>query len=184
MSEFRDKHEKTAKLAERTVKIVIDPAAAEALEALAAKVNAMAGQPATATLEGDPLKAVKQEYEDLKAKVAADAVEFRIRALPRRKFTATKFEHPPREGSRVDEFYECNFDDVAEVLIRRGTVEPVLDEADWVWLLGDGTDDNPGVLSSGQYDKLANTAWSANRRDVDVPLLLAASDPLPSSSDE
>jgi hypothetical protein len=59
-----------------------------------------------------------------------------------------------------------------------------MDDADWAWLIGDGTDANPGVLSSGMYDKLADAAWSANRSDVDVPLLLAASEPLPSSSDE
>lgn len=182
MSEFRDKHKDSAKLAERTVKIVIDPEAAEALDDLRARVKAMANTPAT--LEGDPVKAVKQQYEDLQAKVATEAVEFRIRALPWRQFAALKLQHPPREDNRGDAFHNCNVDDVLEVLIRRCTVEPVMDDADWAWLIGDGTDENPGILSAGQYDKLADTAWSANRTDVDVPLLLAASDPLPTSGNE
>lgn len=182
MGTLRDKHEKSAKLAERAVKIVIDPEAAETLDALRAKVTAMARQPAT--LEGDPVADVRRQYDELQAKVAAEAVEFRIRALPWRQFAALKLAHPPREDNRVDAFHQCNVDDVAEALIRRGVVEPVMDEADWAWLIGDGTDDNPGVLSSGQYDKLTDTAWSANRTDVDVPLLLAASAPLPSSESE
>jgi len=183
VSEFRERH-KGAKLAERTVKIVIDPEAGEALDNLQAKVAAMVRQPATATLEGDPVAEVRRQYEELKSQVVADAEEFRLRALPRRAFTALKLEYPPREGNAFDKFYDCNYDDVSEALIRRGMVEPVMDDADWAWLIGDGTPDNPGVLSSGQYDKLAETAWSANRRDVDVPLLLAASDHLPTSSDE
>lgn len=182
MSGFKDKHEKTAKLAERTVKIVIDPEAAAALDELRAKVAAMARQPAT--LEGDPVAIAKRQYAELQAKVAAEAAEFRIRALPWRQFAALKLAHPPREDNQVDTFYNCNVDEVAEILLRRGVVEPVMDEADWAWLIGDGTDENPGILSSGMYDKLADAAWSANRMDVDVPLLLAASDPLPSSSDE
>lgn len=182
MGTLRDKHEKAAKLAERAVKIVIDPEAAEALDALRAKVTAMARQPAT--LEGDPVADVRRQYDELQAKVAADAVEFRIRALPWRQFAALKLAHPPRDGDRNDAFHGCNVDEVLEILLRRGVVEPVMDEADWAWLIGDGTDENPGILSSGQYDKLADAAWSANRTDVDVPLLLAASDSLPSSAGE
>lgn len=182
VSEFRDRHEKTAKLAERTVKIVLDPAAAEALDDLRAKVSAMARQPAT--LEGDPAAQVKREYADVQAKVAEEAEEFRLRALPWRAFAAVKLAHPPRDDNPGDAFINCNVDEVSEILIRRCTVEPVMDAADWAWLIGDGTDENPGILSAGQYDKLADAAWSANRTDVDVPLLLAASDHLPNSSDE
>jgi len=180
VSEFRDRHQ-GAKLAERTVRIVIEAQLGEALDDLGAKVAAVATQPAT--LEGDPAAAVKCEYAELQATAAASAEEFRLRALPRRAFTKLKLEHPPRENSALDAYYDCNYDDVSEALILRGTVEPELSDADWAWLIGDGTDANPGVLSSGQYDKLALTAWSANRRDVDVPLLLAASDPLAISSD-
>jgi hypothetical protein len=58
----------------------------------------------------------------------------------------------------------------------------VLDEEDWVGLLGD--DENDGILSEAQFDKLSLTAFNLNERDVDVPFSAAALRPTLDSAPE
>lgn len=172
---------KSAKLPERSVMICLDQGLVADKEALERRLEEIG--PAT-SLEGDPRASVRQQIAALDTEMAERSVEFRLRAMPRQAYTALLRSFPPREGDRTDEVVGTNYDDFTEAMIRRCTVAPELDDGDWKTLLGDGTDEYPGVLSSGQYDTLANTAWSANRRDVDVPFSPAVSATPPTSSDE
>jgi len=169
---------KSAKLPERSVMICLDQGLVADKEALERKLEQMDGP---ATLEGDPRAAVRRQITALDAEMAERSVEFRFRAMPRQAYTALLKSFPPRDGDRTDQVVGTNYDEFTEAMIRRCAVAPELDAADWTTLLGDGTDTNPGVLSSGQYDTLANTAWSANRRDADVPFSPAVSALRPTS---
>ena len=119
----------------------------------------------------------------MREEMLADSVEFRFRALPRLAYTQLLREHKPRDDDEFDKAQGFNADTFFEAIIRACLVEPELDDEDWLALLGDGTVKNPGVLSSAQFDKLADCAYSVNRRDVNVPFLQAAWQPQPISED-
>ena len=127
-------------------------------------------------------------HPELRAQIAAikdhmvdSQVEFKFRALSRNAYAVLLKDNPPKEDDKIDEQNGFDFDAVTDALMRRGLVEPKLDDEDWSTLLGDGTDDFPGVLSSSQYDLLATVAWKVNRRDVDVPFLRSNSSSLQNS---
>lgn len=163
---------KSAKLPERSVMICLDQGLVADKEALERKLEQMDGP---ATLEGDPRAGVRAQIEALDAEMAEISIEFRFRAMPRRAYTAMLNTFPPRERVLVDDRLGANYDDFTEAMIRRCVVAPPMTDELWAELLGDGTDERPGVLSSGQYDALAEAVWSANRRDADVPFSPAVS---------
>jgi len=76
-------------------------------------------------------------------------------------------DHPPRKGDDGDKAMGLNTETFFDALIPLSIVDPELNE-DQVSRLMD-------ALSSAQYDKLLEAAWSLNRRDVSVPFSPLAS---------
>lgn len=114
--------------------------------------------------------------QDLEVEIVDSTVEFRIRALPRKRWQQLVEEHPPRvadDGSVHDDDADLrlNVETFFPAAIRACTVEPELGDDDWQALL----DPDGDLLNDEQYHRLANAAWSMNRRDVSVPFSLAAS---------
>jgi hypothetical protein len=103
-------------------------------------------------------------------------VTFRLRALPRRKFTALQAEYPPRADNAGDVLAGTNVEAMTEALVRRCLVEPELDDEDWQIL-----DD---TMSDGQWGLLTNAAWAINARDVTVPFSQTASRIMQASDSE
>jgi hypothetical protein len=171
---------KAAKLPERSVMICLDQGLVADKEALERKLEQTSGP---ATLEGDPRAADRKKIAELEAEMVESSIEFRFRALPRRAYTTLLETFPARDGVLLDTQLGTNYDDFTEALIRRCVVAPDMSDELWAELLGDGSDDLPGVLSSGQYDALAAAVWSANRRDADVPFSPAVSAHPPISAD-
>lgn len=165
---------KEAKLPERWVSICLDQGLQADMEKLEGELSELGKGPNFASLGEDPQVAVAQEIEALRTRMADRSIEFRFRALPRQKFTDLLKAHPPRDDDKYDAANGYNVDTFYEALVRLCAVSPDLDADDWATLLGDGSDENPGVLSSAQYDVITNTAWMANRRDVDIPFSPAA----------
>lgn len=166
---------KEAKLPERSVMICLDQGLTGDFEALERQLEELGRQPDTSSLEGDPRTAIAQKMADLREQMAERSAEFRFRALPRSSYSALLKLHPPRAGDDTDRLNGFNLDSFFDALLRACIVAPELDAEDWTTLLGDGSEDFPGVLSSAQYDTMTNTVWSANRRDVDIPFSPAAS---------
>lgn len=128
-----------------------------------------------------------ERIQALEAQMAEHTDEYRLRALPRHKFRKLVADHPPRldeqgDPIRADAVLGLNRDTFFPALIRLSVVEPVLDDDDWRWLLGDDTDDTDdgddgeeGVLTDRQFGDLEDVAWFLNRGEVDVPFSRAAS---------
>jgi hypothetical protein len=154
---------KGAKLPERSVMICLDQGLTAEMEILERKLADVQKDPSAGSLAGDPAKVVAREIEALRATMLEHSAEFRFRALPRMKFSAMVAAHAPRDIPG-DQALGVNEETMFVDLIRACTVSPELDDEDWTRLLGED-----GVLSSAQFDLLANTAWMVNRRDVDVP---------------
>lgn len=173
---------KGAKLPERSVMICLDQSLVADIEALERQLSAVNGGPDTASLEGSPRLQIERRIEALRQEMPDASIEFRFRALPRSVYSALLKEHPPRDGDKLDQANGINLDTFFEAVVRACCVAPELDEADWLDLLGDDTDEHPGVLSSGQFDVVAMAAWGVNRRDVDVPFSLADSQRLATSA--
>jgi len=125
---------------------------------------------------GGPARELAEQFEAIRLEMVEHTLTFRLRALPRRKFTAAQAEFPPREGNAFDGAAGTNIEALGEALVRRCVFEPDLDEEDWQIL--------DETLSDGQWQLLANAAWAINARDVDVPFSRTASRILQASADE
>jgi hypothetical protein len=130
------------------------------------------------SLAGNGAGAIADRMNALREQMMADTWDFRVKAVPRRRFTALMAEHPPTEGN-ADEKSQGYSDTLFDALIRECTVEPKLDADDWAELLGD--DSHDGKLSNAQFTLLSNAAWLVNRRDIDVPFSHAVSQHLRTS---
>lgn len=146
----------------RTVDICTRADLVDEYETLEAKVRKAKESPAADSLAGADTSAWEARMAELRDEMAESTIRFRIRALPDREFTKLITEYPAREGNKADAVLGMNIDEVVEQLIRRGTVEPELDAADWEVLLGE-------VLNRATYEQLTNAAWSVNKQDVSVP---------------
>jgi hypothetical protein len=164
-----------AKLAERTVVLCLNQDLNSDLEAKERQlVEALQG-PDMASMNGAAFPELRAEIKALQEQMADSQMEFTFRALSRNAYAGLIKDNPPKPDDKIDENNGFDWDEVTEALVRRGLISPALDAEDWKMLLGDGTDDYPGVLSSVQYDMLATAVWKVNRRDVDVPFLPSSS---------
>jgi hypothetical protein len=126
------------------------------------------GNETAASLAGDGRARLAEEIEAVRQQMLAASREFKLRALPRRRWTALVAEHAPREGNEVDAARGVNISTFLAAIIRECTYDPALTAAQWDRLLDD-------VFNDAQFDELANAAWTVNRRTVDVPFSRAAS---------
>ena len=114
----------SARLPERSVAICLQPDLTAELQDLERRLEeADATQRASGSLAGGERVELAQQMEDVRARMKSHTVDFRLRALPRRRWTALVAEHPPRVGhERVE--YACNStdgDDERNKLYRRST---------------------------------------------------------------
>jgi hypothetical protein len=177
VSTIKDKI-KGARLAERTVPVCLDGALVAEIEAADRELKRLTEQPGADSLEGNGLRAAAERVEELRRQMQDATEEFRLRALPRKRWKALIALHGPRrdEDNRVDERDRAigvNVDTFFPALVRASVIAPELDAEDWTALLGDEQTD--GVLTDRQFDELANAAWYLNRDTVDVPFSHAAS---------
>lgn len=150
-----------AKLPVEKVKICTRPDLIDEYEELATRVAVARGNPTS--ISGAPeLPTWDARLEELKGEIEDTTIEFKIRGLPQPQYTALAAKYPAREGNQKDLLAGgVNVDEMAEQLIKLGTIDPVLDEEDWLALL-------TGVSNVG-YTKLTLAAWAANNRDVSAP---------------
>lgn len=104
---------------------------------------------------------------------------FRLRGLDDKRWERLVAEHPPRrtdegEPDKRDRI-GWNMSTFPGALVRLATVEPVLDDEDWLALLGD--DEVQGKLPGAELDKLSAAAFRLSKVQVDVPFWSAGSPP-------
>lgn len=125
---------------------------------------------------------IAEQMREVEEQMRAGTVEFRLRALPRRRTPSTPTgqltwhelvqEHPPRKDSngklkQQDAAMGVNMQTFLDALVRASTVEPELDDDAWAEL--------DAKLNDGQFEKLADAAWKLNRSEVDIPFSRAVS---------
>lgn len=157
----------SARLPESTVTVCLRgdlQAEWERLNAKLAELRAAPGRKMTDNAEASDVAARIREIE---GQMKGATLELTLRALPRRDWLRLLRDHPPRKSDEGDKALGFNTETFFDALIPRSIVSPELNE-DQVSRLMD-------ALSSAQYDKLLETAWSLNRRDVSVPFSPLAS---------
>lgn len=169
---------KEARLPERTVVLCLNQDLNSELEIAERKLDEALAGPDMSSLDGAAHPELRAEIEAIKERMSDSKMEFKYRAWTRNVWNRIVQENPPQEGDEADKQHGFNWDAVTEIMIRECLVGvrtddndawTPLDDEDWLMLVGDGTDDNPGALSSVQFDLLATIVWRVNRRDVDVP---------------
>lgn len=116
---------------------------------------------------GGKRRELRERMEQIRSEMAGSTVDFKLRAVPRARWSEMVVKFPPRDGVLRDQRMGVNEDEFVAALIREGLVEPELDEDDWVSL--------DETLSHSQYVELGNAAWELNQETVSVPFLPPAS---------
>jgi hypothetical protein len=116
---------------------------------------------------GGKRRELRERMEQIRGEMAESTVDFRLRALPRTRWSELIAKYPPREGVAGDKRMGVNEDEFSAALIREGLVEPELDEDDWAAL--------EESLSFAQWVDLGAAAWALNQSTVNVPFLPPAS---------
>lgn len=157
-----------AKLREGTVSVCLAGDLVGEWDALAEQLrqagddNSLAGSSST----------IRAQMDELRARMLDATVEFKLTALPRRRFRELKAAHPPRKdeqgNTNTRDYLGVNYDTFMDALLRAAIVEPKLDEETLTLLLDER-------LTDRQYEDLTDVAWNLNRVTVSVPFSQAAS---------
>lgn len=166
----------TAKLPEKEVRICLRADLTADFEAAEAELaEAQRAARAANTLDaGAGIAARAERVEAIRNEMAGASATFRLRAVPRRRWTKLYAEHPPREGDHRDAATGFNRDSFFEALTRACIVDPQISDAEWEQLAD--------LLSAAQWEKLVDASWEVNQQGVDVPFSSAASRALSTSA--
>jgi hypothetical protein len=125
------------------------------------------------SLAGNGGAELAEQIEALEAEMRESTYPIRLRALSRPDFRAFIAEFPPhldadgKPKDPLDGVYGINTETAFPELVRRSIVDPVLDDDEFVGLVG--------KLTDAQYEALVIAAWRLNKGDIDVPFSRAAS---------
>jgi hypothetical protein len=171
---------RTMGVAETEFRLCLQPQLVAEHERLVEDLARLADTPDGRLNSGGQRRRLAEQIRQLEESMAGDAIVLKLRSLGMR-YGRLVADHPPRKAAdgTVDERDRLGFNvqTFPGALIRASVCEPAFDDEDWEILLGDD-----GKLSDRQYDDLFQAAWSLNRRDVDVPFSLLASQILASES--
>jgi hypothetical protein len=160
----------TAKRPERTVEVCLRGDLQAEFEELDRQARELLdAAPADGRLVGNPeRKRLADEIERLRAEMRESMVVFRLRALPRGRYTALMADHPPVDGNDRDRQLGYNPDAFFPDVVLKSIVEPEDIDADtWDALLD--------ALTDHQFDEFVAAVTLLNHRRVDVPFSKAAS---------
>jgi hypothetical protein len=154
-----------AELPETTVRLCLAGNLAAEHERLNGELEQLIKKPVT-KFSGDGRGELATRIKQLEEQMAESTYPFRLRALPRPAWRSFVAEYPPRktpsgEVEEADARLGVNTETFWEALVRRCLIDPEPTDERWSVLLE--------KLTDNQFSKLADGAWSVNRRDVDVP---------------
>ncbi|MEU5946315.1 hypothetical protein ABZ793_12225 [Micromonospora sp. NPDC047465] len=146
--------------------------------------EAKARDAADPRLAGGATAALVERMEALRGQVEESTVEFRLRALPRKRWNELADAHPPRQkDGKVhpdDVALGVNIETFLPALVRASTVEPKLKDKTWAALL----DAEGELLGEQQWRRLWKSCWNLNVADVNVPFSVAGLLTSPGSGSE
>ncbi|MFC4006644.1 hypothetical protein ACFOY2_05390 [Nonomuraea purpurea] len=108
-----------------------------------------------------------QRIEALRERMQADTTVFRLRALPKKKWSDLVAAHKPRPEDKENGL-DYNGDTLPVALVAACCVDPQMSVPEVEELVDE-------VLSQGQWDELYSGAFFLNRRKVDIPFSASAS---------
>lgn len=159
----------SAKRPERTVDLCLRADLVAELEDAKRELKSAREAPRTSLGDDGGLAEVQTRIDAIKAEAREHTLVFRFRALNRHEMRALIAANPPRDGDRLDKQSGYNTDAVTYRLIRDCCYEPALDDDEWTALLGTEDEVGSGVLSPGQFERLADAVASLNFARVDIP---------------
>lgn len=110
---------------------------------------------------GGELREIAERMNTLREEMQAKTVTFRIRGLPKRRWSDLIAKHGPREQDR-DEGLDYNAETFPVAALAACCVDPELSEEQAARLVDD-------ILTNGQWALLWRAILEANNRAVDIP---------------
>lgn len=126
------------------------------------------------TLGGGGGGEIAEKIVELESKMKAETVEFRFRAIPRKKFESARIKYQKDDGTMTDEWIPWLVS--ASFLSATGADGEALEAMSL-----EQVNQLFEQLSEGQRDVLGSGAWEANHIGADIPKSLAASVIAPST---
>jgi hypothetical protein len=111
--------------------------------------------------DAEAVESLTERATAVRRYMAAAVIVVRFEAIHRRQWLALLAEHPPREDDATDARVGFNTATLYEAIVRRSWVAPELDPADLDALLD--------AVNDGQFNALADAAFSVNTRGAVVP---------------
>lgn len=155
-----------AALPEKTVEICLRGDLVAEVEDLERQLRDLRTNTQTMADRGEARR-LAEKIEAVRGDMQAASVVFLLRGLNRHGWRTLMAAHPPRDGEQADQTVGYNIDEFWPALVRACIVTPEIDDAQWQQL--------DEVLSSAQFDQLADAAMAVCRRKVDVPFSFASS---------
>lgn len=128
---------------------------------------AAASRQAVSLGEPSPAKVIAQRMQELRGEIEAATVQFRLRAVPPRQWSAFRDTRPLKGDDQSDEDWENVWHGWICQVVALSCVDPVMtpEQADRL----------SAKLSNRQWVDLTNTAWRLNEERERVPFSAAAS---------
>jgi hypothetical protein len=147
----------------------------EALDAQRRRAELSGGD----SLAGSGASVIQAQMDELREQMQESTVDFRLRAVSRRRWTELVAAHPPRKDAdgnvvRRDMVVQVHYEAFFDALIPESLIEPQLDGETLRLLLDE-------QLTFAQYEELTTLAWNLNLSNVSVPFSPAASPSPPNS---
>lgn len=114
-------------------------------------------------------KVAQENALAIRRDMAAAVIVVRFEAIPRRQWLTMMGEHPPREDNPTDERSGFNTETFYEAIVRASWASPDIDPADLDALLN--------AVNDGQFNELAEAAYTVNTRGAVVPFGWRGSSP-------
>ncbi len=154
-----------ARLPERSVSLCLRADLQADYEDLQRQLEEAQRQKRERLTDAAPGQQIAAQMDELREQMADAVVDFRLRALPPKRWRDLVAAHPSADPKQ-----QLNPDTFGPALIRVSVVDPEMSDEQWERLLSDD-----GILSSAQFDVLFDAAWNLNRQDPRVPFSRLAS---------
>lgn len=158
---------KQATLPERIVSIVMDRGLVAEFQALEDDLQRANEAKLSDRRKGGEAAAISRKIEDVREKMRASTVTFKLRGMRGSDWRAMKAKHPAKkDGSQVDQILGADTEGLFNEAVRASIVEPEIDDEDWSNLLE--------VLTDGEWESFTNTVYSMNEEGTVIPFSQAA----------
>ncbi len=159
---------KQATLPERIVSIVMDRGLVAEFQALEDDLQRANEAKLSDRRKGSEAASISRKIEDVREKMRASTVTFKLRGMRGSDWRAMKAKHPIKSESPTptERLFGADVDGLLNEAVRASIIEPQVDDEDWTTLLD--------VLTEGEWERFTDTVFQLNEEGTAIPFSKAS----------